>query len=229
MNSKQTPTRVFGQYSIASSFLSRSSHPSKEVKEDLGHKVSKKLTSLSDFLNQKLPRSSGVPKTVQEKSRPFSSLVSRNEGESTDKQNESRKEDAIEKDDAINKVVFEQFKQGNSEKTDSISSSSVVGEEENPDNSRKRRNPFEGIHEKRRTRKPFLVLGEEDDPQNIRKRGKKECSTSNEKQKPHYNHYANGSGWWDCEMEGVDSEEVGYGEVWEGVGSTTFGGIVDWH
>ncbi|KAK9033299.1 hypothetical protein V6N11_018332 [Hibiscus sabdariffa] len=164
----------------------------------------------------------------------------------------------MEKDDAINKVVFEQFKQGNSEKTDSISSSSVVGEEENPDNSRKRRNPFEGIHEKRRTRKPFLVLGEEDDPQNIRKRGKKEYSTSNEKQKPHYNHYmssvenghwigylnrgsiacliwlifsldANGSGWWDCEMEGVDSEEVGYGEVWEGVGSTTFGGIVDWH
>lgn len=40
---------------------------------------------------------------------------------------------------------------------------------------------------------------------------------------------ANGGGWWDSEMEGVDSEEVGFSEVWEGVGSTTFGGIVDWH
>lgn len=39
---------------------------------------------------------------------------------------------------------------------------------------------------------------------------------------------ANGSGWWDYAMEGVDSEEVGYGDVWEGVGSTTFGGI-EWH
>lgn len=40
---------------------------------------------------------------------------------------------------------------------------------------------------------------------------------------------ANGSGWWDCDMEGVDSEEVGHSEVWEGVGSTTYGDIVDWH
>lgn len=36
---------------------------------------------------------------------------------------------------------------------------------------------------------------------------------------------ANGCGWWDCDMEGVDTEDVGTGEIWEGVGSTTFGGI----
>lgn len=29
-------------------------------------------------------------------------------------------------------------------------------------------------------------------------------------------------------MEGVDSEEVGCNEAWEGVGSTTLGGL-DWH
>lgn len=29
-------------------------------------------------------------------------------------------------------------------------------------------------------------------------------------------------------MEGVDNEEVGINEVWEGVGSTTLGGI-EWH
>ncbi|XP_039057645.1 uncharacterized protein LOC120201015 [Hibiscus syriacus] len=155
MKSKQTPTRGFGQYSIASSFLSRSSHPSKEAKKDLGHKASHKLASLSDFLNQKLPTRSGVPKTVQEKSRPFSSLLSPNEGKSIDKQNGRRKEDEAEKDDAINKVVFEQFKQDNSQKIGSTLSSSVIGEEENPENSRKRRNPFEGIDEKPRARSLF--------------------------------------------------------------------------
>jgi len=30
-------------------------------------------------------------------------------------------------------------------------------------------------------------------------------------------------------MEGVDNEELGVSEVWEGVGSTTLGGIADWH
>lgn len=40
---------------------------------------------------------------------------------------------------------------------------------------------------------------------------------------------ANGGGFWDSEMEGVDGEAVGFSEVWEGVGSTTFGGVVDWH
>lgn len=39
---------------------------------------------------------------------------------------------------------------------------------------------------------------------------------------------ANGHGWWDCDREGVDSEEVGHKEVWEGVGSTTVGGL-EWH
>lgn len=39
---------------------------------------------------------------------------------------------------------------------------------------------------------------------------------------------ANGSGWWDCNMEGIDSEEVGCNEVWEGMGSTTLGGL-EWH
>ncbi|XXG59419.1 hypothetical protein AAC387_Pa04g1510 [Persea americana] len=34
---------------------------------------------------------------------------------------------------------------------------------------------------------------------------------------------ANGSGWWDCDMEGVDSEEVGCVNTWE-MASTTLGG-----
>ncbi|XVE81393.1 hypothetical protein DITRI_Ditri15bG0059600 [Diplodiscus trichospermus] len=226
MNSKQTPTRVFGQHSIASSFLSRSSNSSKEVKDDFCNKDSKKLTSFSDFLKRKLPRSSGIPKTVKEKPRPFSLLLGPN-GKCIDKQQESKKEEETEKNDVLHKVAFEQFKQDSTEKVDSIIGLSGVCEEEKEENSRKRHNPFEGVDEERRTRKPFLVLGE--DPRNPKKRGTGESSISNKKPKPHYNHYANGCGWWDCDMEGVDSEEVGYGEVWEAVGSTTFGGIVDWH
>lgn len=40
---------------------------------------------------------------------------------------------------------------------------------------------------------------------------------------------ANGRGWWESNMEGIDDEEVGVSEVWEGVGSTTMGGIINWH
>ncbi|KAM3289281.1 hypothetical protein P3S67_017568 [Capsicum chacoense] len=43
-----------------------------------------------------------------------------------------------------------------------------------------------------------------------------------------FNQCANGGGWWDCNMEGVDNEEVGCNEVWEGMGSTTIGGL-EWH
>lgn len=38
----------------------------------------------------------------------------------------------------------------------------------------------------------------------------------------------NGGGWWNDNMEGVDNEEVGCTESWEGVGCTTLGGI-EWH
>lgn len=38
----------------------------------------------------------------------------------------------------------------------------------------------------------------------------------------------NGGGWWDDNMEGIDSENVGCSSVWEGIGCTTLGGI-EWH
>ena len=108
-----------------------------------------------------------------------------------------------------------------------------------------------------RTRKPVLVFGD-NNSKSVQEEGERggSNSTSCKKLKPTYNHCewqhtsfylletktlykvdthknlptdANGSGFWDCDMEGVDSEEVGHSEVWEGVGSTTFGDIVDWH
>lgn len=38
----------------------------------------------------------------------------------------------------------------------------------------------------------------------------------------------NGGGWWNENMAGVDNEEVGCTDAWEGVGCTTLGGI-EWH
>ncbi|KFK36259.1 hypothetical protein AALP_AA4G098900 [Arabis alpina] len=96
--------------------------------------------------------------------------------------------------------------------------------------SKKRKDPFQGMENTSRIRKPVIVFGDDSKvskPMQRKREG--ESSNSSKKQRPTYNHYANGSGWWDCDMEGVDSEEVGHSEVWEGVGSTTYGDIVDWH
>ncbi|CAB78411.1 hypothetical protein [Arabidopsis thaliana] len=96
--------------------------------------------------------------------------------------------------------------------------------------SKKRKDPFEGMESMSRTGKSVMVFGDNSKVSKPMQRERERRSNNNsKKQRPIYNHYANGSGWWDCDMEGVDSEEVGHREVWEGVGSTTFGDIVDWH
>ncbi|KAK0608231.1 hypothetical protein LWI29_027539 [Acer saccharum] len=93
--------------------------------------------------------------------------------------------------------------------------------------SRKRRNPFAGSDNSLPTQRPFIILGDDSKyKRKGRKKGRKESLISNKKPRPHYNHLA--SGWWDSGMEGIDDEEVGFGEAWEGVGCTTFGGI-EWH
>ncbi|XP_045821600.1 uncharacterized protein LOC123914446 [Trifolium pratense] len=82
-----------------------------------------------------------------------------------------------------------------------------------------------GGQENQTVRKHVVVLGGES---RLKPKKQMETDFNGEKQKP-YNHYANGHGWWDDDMEGVDNEALGVSEVWEGVGSTTLGGIVDWH
>ncbi|KAH7833347.1 hypothetical protein Vadar_005313 [Vaccinium darrowii] len=61
-----------------------------------------------------------------------------------------------------------------------------------------------------------------------RAKGKEQSFIPSEKPRHQFNHYANGSGWWNCDMAGVDNEEVRSNEVWEGIGSTTLGGL-DWN
>ncbi|KAJ4722955.1 Non-specific serine/threonine protein kinase [Melia azedarach] len=236
MNSKQTAIRALGQRSITSSFLSRSSNPFKKIKEDVNGELATEkdsCVSLSDFLDRKLHKNSLLPKAVQGKSCPFSSPIgSRISSDSTiNGQVGVKREGEEEKNNVLDKVVFEQFKHTGNEKGDTVcpcSSEEVeIPNKDNAKESRKRKEPFEGAEEKHTTRKPFVVLG--GNASCMRKsRGAGSISMRNKKPRPPYNHYANGCGWWDSGMEGVDSEEVGYGEVWEGVGSTTFGGI-EWH
>ncbi|XP_031266399.1 uncharacterized protein LOC116124793 [Pistacia vera] len=244
MKSKPIAIRAFGQRSIASTLLYRSSNPFKNTEGDVNDKLAAQKASsvsLSDFLDRKLHKSSVQPKTIQGKSSPFSTPVGlRNAGGNTDGQMGIKKEVEEEVKNVLDKEILEQFKHTGNEKGEAMGSCSVgeveISNVDNVKESKKRRNPFEdafsskkpiisGADEKHTTRKPFVVLG---DDSKWNRKGREKSSISNKKPRPSYNHYANGRGWWDCDMEGVDDEEVGFGQVWEGVGSTTFGGI-EWH
>ncbi|XP_038899723.1 uncharacterized protein LOC120086964 [Benincasa hispida] len=233
MNNERPPIRVFGQRSISSSFLSRSSNPF--TNEDSQSKLSKKSSqlSLSDFLDRKLPETSLPQRTVKGKSTPFSSLQGpRNSNNGpigidcgTDSQTES----------SISKVLFEQFKRSEPNQGEYlVSGSASEADIFNTDDileSRKRKKSSEGFVstypcESQTRKKNVVVIGGDPKP---KQKGKEAIHVvRNKRTKSLYNHYASGSGWWDCNREGVDSEEVGLGEVWEGVGSTTLGGI-EWH
>ncbi|EXB87087.1 hypothetical protein L484_010066 [Morus notabilis] len=230
MEPKETPFRAFGQQSIASSFLSPSSNPFKASKDKTKNEASEK-GSLSDFLQRKLNETSGLPGTVKGKSKPFSSLLGPREsgGGSIDEQAEAKKGGAADLNSVVEKVVLEQFKHSGTLEGDCVGPSSAGGAE-NCDKTivrglRKRKN-LEGGHERQIPRKHFAVLGGNLKLKQQRRDGD---LTNRENLKTAYNHYANGGGWWDNNIEGVDNEEVGFSEVWEGVGSTTFGGIADWH
>ncbi|GLT68442.1 hypothetical protein SLA2020_406740 [Shorea laevis] len=240
MNSGHTSIRALGQRSIASSFLSCSSKSSSDSKEDIQSEASKKGTgvSLADFLNRKLHTTSVLPRAVEGKSRPFSSPLGLIESSGTiDGLSEAKKGGEAKPNFVIGKVFFEQFKHTGEEKGDCEGSCSVGGEVESykideVQESRKGGTHFKvlgtqipGEDEKQNARKHLLVLGGDPKP---KQKGREERFISKKKRRPLYNHYANGCGWWDCNMEGVDNEEVGINEVWEGVGSTTLGGI-EWH
>uniref|UniRef100_A0A803LM44 Uncharacterized protein n=1 Tax=Chenopodium quinoa TaxID=63459 RepID=A0A803LM44_CHEQI len=77
---------------------------------------------------------------------------------------------------------------------------------------------------KQHSQNHLLVLGDDPKPKR-RSLGRNTCS--NKKQRPLYNHYENGTGFWEPEREGIDSAEVGSTEMWEGMGSTTTLGGLD--
>ncbi|KAM3198767.1 hypothetical protein P3L10_034494 [Capsicum annuum] len=89
----------------------------------------------------------------------------------------------------------------------------------------RKRGLTEGSSRTQSARKVLAVLGE---GSAAKPRRKVRMLDNIEKPNTLFNHYANGGCWWDCNMEGVDNEEVGCNEVWEGMGSTTLGGL-EWH
>ncbi|CAA3011697.1 uncharacterized protein LOC111381114 [Olea europaea var. sylvestris] len=274
MKSQQSSVRPPGQRSIASTFLFRTSNRVGDFKKNVEIKAPNQTcsrVSLSDFLNQKLHKSSVLPTSVQGKQRPFVSPLSREElkrcaeGESGSKQRG---------DANVNcslDGVFEMFKHVEKFKKDNTDScgNNEMGtiETDELQQTRKRKNQSEGHEDEPSARKRLIILGEDskapsrgkkkkissmdelkpvfnychDDEPSARKRiavlgddskpsqrGKRKTFSRKEEHRPLFNHYANGGGWWDSNMEGVDNEEVGCNEVWEGMGSITLGGL-EWN
>ncbi|KAK2457321.1 hypothetical protein P8452_04144 [Trifolium repens] len=229
---KPTPIRVFGQRSIASTFRTLPPNSSRDSESSSRNQSQSKPAhvSLSHFLDRKLRKSSPLAQTVPGKLTPFASplglRIPTTEEVGSVKQNEEERKGAT----ANDKVILGMFKHTEEEKKNDFVIPLDVDELENSvtddvQQSRKRKNPFEGGHENQTVRKNVAVLGGES---RLKPKKQMETDSSGKKQKP-YNHYANGHGWWDDDMEGVDNEALGVSEVWEGVGSTTLGGIVDWH
>ncbi|KAK2998038.1 hypothetical protein RJ639_025233 [Escallonia herrerae] len=232
MNSKHPSIRIQGQRSISSTFLFRSSNRSSDCK-DVQIKAPIRMLACPS------PNSSTVGCTkalsypnqfrcipfFPGKERPFLSPVTTGDMKGAIKGEDCDKKSGEAEVNCVLDAAFEQLKHSNTEKEDSCIES-VVGTSCTYEMryARKRSNPFEGV-EKQSAQKRLLVLGGD---RNSKHEGKIRSFMSNEKPKPLFNHYANGSGWWDCNMEGVDNDEVGCNEVWEGVGSTTLGGL-EWH
>ncbi|CAF2269620.1 unnamed protein product [Brassica napus] len=247
--------RAFGQRSIAPSFLNPNSIP---MEDDSSSKKVNKCASFSEFLDSKLNNKSvlfkpnnAAQKSSQEGPRLFTSLVSSKDvtqlshGFGMEKKASKEKtmlrqfkprETQISEQVVMSRAdaSLEPLDQATAEEVDllttcftEINDDIIVKDDKL---SKKRKDPFEGMESMDRTRKPVLVFGD-NNSKSVQEEGERggSNSTNCKKQKRTYNHYANGSGFWDRDMEGVDSEEVGHSEVWEGVGSTTFGDIVDWH
>lgn len=229
MKSSKLPTiRVFGQRPISSQLLSASWKSDGKQEKQFKAPGKDMRVSLSNFLDRKLQKGSGFTKSVQGKQKPFSSpVISGGVSGCSERENIGNKIGESEPNSEID-VAFEKLKSIIDKKEGFISSPADKFDSSNihhTQGSRKRSRPFEGMVEKVAARKVLVTLGDNNEnAQNPRKRN----FVSHEKPKPLFNHYANGSGWWDSNMEGVDNDEVGCHEMWEGVGSTTLGGL-EWN
>ncbi|ESQ56317.1 hypothetical protein EUTSA_v10026053mg [Eutrema salsugineum] len=246
--------RVFGQRSIAPSFLNRTSIPDEE-------NPSKKLdksASFSDFLDSKLSKSVLFKdKNIKGSLVSSKDLTPLSHGFGIEKKCREEKKFS---DVGLEKTMLQQFKPRETQVSEEMTRDGTTGDTtalkpldrttaeeidlltscfteisediivKDDKSTKKRKDPFEGMESMNRTGKPVIVFGDNSNASKpMQGKGEIGRSSCSKKQRPAYNHYANGSGFWDCDMEGVDSEEVGHSEVWEGVGSTTFGDIVDWH
>ncbi|CAN6462044.1 unnamed protein product [Victoria cruziana] len=212
------PNRQFGQRALPPIFF-RSSRCT-EDKESHGTKTSKPSISLSEFLDRKLSKTISQ-KSLQGKEACFPSL-------------DGRAKSVFAKPEVAGKSVL---LDGRAFRCSGVGSQNRDQDEALRSSNHVRICELAGADEQdvRRTKKPrmegegrtlpaarsMFVLG--DDPKPRQKR----ISEFANKKRPGslFNHYANGKGWWDSGREGVDSEEVGFKEAWEGMGSASLGGL----
>lgn len=178
--------------------------------------------SLSDFLHRKLHRSCVLPDSLKGKERLISPLVTHGDAMESNEVNEDP-EERVETDKFPLEFVLEQFKCPRNTKEDHFSSS--ASEEV-------RSFAVNNIREsrKRKNLPSLIIIGGDPRPPHLKSKleERKQSVIMSKKPKHLFNHYGNGRGWWDGNMECVDIEEVGSRESWEGVGSATLGGL-DWH
>ncbi|CAO2822133.1 unnamed protein product [Amaranthus hypochondriacus] len=219
-----TSLRGPGQRSIPSTFLSRRSHPcfrnnsnGSQLPSE-GNNRSSNL-SLGAFLNSKLHKTSVLP--IDKDKNTFSVL----------------KEDKLcptAVDNSLDDLVFKDKQYagagGRDERGHVIEDSVFKLFNDSGERVRKRSpdrltaSRFE-CNSKRQSQDHLLVLGDDPKP---KRRNRGEVSCSSKKPRPFYNYYESGTGWWEPEREGVDNDEVGSKDIWEGMGSTTLGGL-DWN
>ncbi|KAG6503684.1 uncharacterized protein LOC121987534 [Zingiber officinale] len=211
-----------GQTSLLLSFSSKSRVSDEDRATVSSNKPS---VSFSEYLNRKVTKTSS--RSVKEKKTCFATIVPANDDLTSKRVGDCESF-------VLHDQIFHQFKV--SEKKEEPGEIAELGEtmDYQPEPafgggevSRKRKNTLDdpsGSSMKKTARKSLVVIGDDSKPW-LYGREKKIMGKST---KHLYDHYANGSGWWDCNREGIDSEEVGCNETWEGIGSTTLGGL-EWH
>ncbi|KNA04368.1 hypothetical protein SOVF_200400 isoform B [Spinacia oleracea] len=221
-----TPIRGPGQRSITSTFKLRSSQPCfANHTEGSGVLLNKNRSgsnfSLTNFLNRKFHTTSVLPFDKDEKTFSEVKKESFPLAENYDSINETISRDEKydcagsrdEKGGVIEDSVFKLFNDsgGKVRKRSSECITAVPSK-------------LKGVS-KQHSQNHLVVLGDDPKPKR-RARGGVSCSYT--KQRPVYNYYENGTGFWEPERVGVDNDEVGSTEMWEGMGSTTtLGGLDD--
>ncbi|KAJ3690104.1 hypothetical protein LUZ61_019268 [Rhynchospora tenuis] len=198
--------RPFGQTSI-SSFLSKP----RSLEED---KRPKPLAqSISKILDSDLTKHGNG--AIKVKKNAFSSIGSTRNNSNDEEEKESG-------NNVLSEDIFKQFNSSavredllgieKDEGQDNSESPGSQSEIEPRFDSGKRKSPSGENLNKYTPR--LLVLGDDPKPQLKLKRRK--LVSQDNREKPLYNHYANGRGRWDGDLEGVDHEEVGWDEdMWE--------------
>ncbi|KAL9240172.1 hypothetical protein vseg_014420 [Gypsophila vaccaria] len=215
---KSIPIRAPGQRSIPSTLLFRSAHKCVASNKEGSNvnserKKGESNLSLTSFLDRKLQTTSVLPvDKVKEEALPIP-LENNGPNKANDTEElhlfrKARKGRMCVIEDSVFKLFNSSEDKVGKRSSECLSEPSILQGDVRKNN-----------------RKHLLILGDDPKP---KRRAYRKVSSGEENPRPLYNYYQNGTGWWDSGREGVDNDEVGQKEVWEGIGSTTLGGL-NWH